>query len=113
MPTLQHPITKSTRDLDQLRGLLQDLAIQGKEISIRLQLNDNQWMDFFASVLVFSKHAILLMHMPTRTVVHIPDLKQISGFEIDQPYQHLIPFHRYFIKPHQEVIDTNEGLFYA
>lgn len=113
MPTLQPPITKGIRDLDQLRGLLENLANQRKEISIRLQLNDNQWMDFFASVLVFSKHAILLMHMPTRTVVHIPDLKQISGFEIDQPWKQFIPFHRYFIKPHQEIIDTNDGLFYA
>ena len=113
MPTLQQPIIKSTRDLDHLQALLQELANQRNEISIRLQLNDNQWMDFFASVLVFSKHAILLMHMPTRTVVHIPDLKQISGFEIDQPCKQFIAFHRYFIRPHQEIADTNDGLFYA
>lgn len=112
MPTRQAPKTKSTRDVDQLKDLLQNLANENKEISIRLQLNDDQWMGYFASVLVFSKHALLLMHLPTRTVVHIPDLKQISGFEIDQPCKQFIPFHRYYINPHVPIV-ANEGLTYA
>lgn len=105
--------TKSIRDLNQLRDLLEHLADKRKEISIRLQLNDNVWMDHFSSVLVFSKHAILLMHMPTRTIVHIPDLNEISGFEIDQPCKQFIPSHRYFIKPHPQAIEVNDGLSYA
>ncbi|MEX2235744.1 MAG: hypothetical protein WD824_26535 [Cyclobacteriaceae bacterium] len=113
MREVQTLVSKSTRDLNQLKDLLQNLVNQKKDISIRLQLNDNEWMDHFASVLVFSKHAILLMHMPTSTVVHIPDLKQVSGFELDQPCEQFIPFHRYFIRPHKQTIDTNDGLLYA
>ena len=97
MPGTQTPRTSSTSDAGQLKELLFDLANQQQEIHIRLQLNGKFWLDHFANVLVFSKHAILLTHMPTRTVIHIPDLKDVTGFEINRAYKRFSHFHRYTI----------------
>ena len=98
----------------QFTSLLHDLASKRNGISIRLQFRGELWLEHFASVLVFSKEAILLTHMPTRTVINVPDLKKVTGFEIDQPMTAFLPFQRYTIKLQtQEGEIRNGGLLYA
>lgn len=98
----------------ELEKLLYDLANHQREVYIRLQVNGQPVPEHFFNVLICSKHAVILTHMPTRTVMHIPDLRQITGFEIDQPYGSLRPFQHYLVSPlrelHKERID---GLLHA
>ncbi|HTF30387.1 MAG TPA: hypothetical protein VK625_16155 [Flavitalea sp.] len=98
----------------QFSSLIHDLASKRNGVSIRLQFRGEQWLEHFASVLVFSKEAILLTHMPTRTVINVPDLNKVTGFEIDQPFNAFLPFQRYTIKlQNQEGEIPNDGLLYA
>lgn len=101
-------------DLQQLKDLLRDLSDQRADISIRLQLDGRSWLEHFSSVLVFSRHTLLLVHMPTRTVVNIHDLNRVSGFIIDQPYRSVVPFQRYVIDPLCERLKKkSDGLLHA
>jgi hypothetical protein len=99
----------STTHITELRGLLQALADENKEVSIRLHADDRSWTDHYANVLVFCSHAILLAHMPTRTVINIPDLKHIRAFEIDRPYKLFKAFNRYTVHHEPEEMQTTGG----
>lgn len=96
MTTLQNP---NLIELDQTENLLHELANQRQEVSIRPKTKASSWPEHFSGGLVFSRHAILLTHMPTRTVTNIPDLNRVTGFEIDLPHKIFLPFERYVINP--------------
>jgi hypothetical protein len=98
-------------DISQLKELLITLASERKDISIRLEIDGQSWTEYYSSVLVFSEHAILLTHMPTRTVIHISDLKNITGFQIDHPYKSFYSFHAYHISGEQQPINRKEKTF--
>lgn len=101
-------------DIAGLGKLLYDLGNHQREIYIRLQLNGQPVPEHFFNVLIYSKHVVILTHMPTRTVVHIPDLRQVRGFEIDQPYGSLSPFKHYMVSPPPELHkDRIDGLLHA
>src|SRR5688500_2365303 len=82
----------------QLKALLHDLANHETRTSIRLEIEGKILPDHFSRVLVFEKHALLLTHLPTRSVLNVPDLDKVTGFIIDQPYQYFLPLQRYSVK---------------
>lgn len=107
---------KTSQRIDHglLENLLSDLAAQQNYISIRLELNGEMWMEHFSSVLVFSQRAFLLTHMPTRSVVNIPDVNLITGFEIDHPHKLFLPYQCYGIDPVSGRIKIRkDGLLHA
>lgn len=107
----QHPDMITMAEFEKL---LYDLATHQREIYIRLQVNGQPAPEHFFNVLVCSKHAAILTHMPTRTVASIRDLRQVTGFEIDQPYGSLRPFRHYMVSPLRELNkDRIDGLLHA
>src|SRR5688500_1199006 len=82
----------------QLKALLHDLAHHETRTSIRLEIKGKILPDHFSTVLVFEEHALLLTHLPTRSVLNVPDLNEVTGFIIDRPYQYFLPLHRYMLK---------------
>lgn len=102
----------STVDIAELTSLLQDLFSTHPGISIRLKLQQQPWPEF-AQVIVFARHAILLAHMPTRTVTNISDLKNISEFQIDKAHAGLIPFHTYYVEHTVTGRMKRDGLLYV
>lgn len=96
MTPLQNP---NLIGLDQIENLPGELANQRQEVSIRLKTKAGSWPEYFSGVLVFSRQAILLTHMPTCTVTNVPDLNRVTGFEIDLPHKIFLPFERYVINP--------------
>lgn len=107
-PTTIHEI-----DLYQLTLLLQDLESLKKNISIRVQVQDEPWMETFSTVLVFSRHALILSHIQAGTVKYIRQVSDIIGFEIDQPYMIFNPFQPYRISPGSEDVKLTNGLRYG
>ena len=107
-------MTTSCIDHGPLQLLLEELANEQKHISIRLELGGVLWMEHFSSVLLFSQRAFLLTHMPTRSVTNIPDVNQVTGFEIDRPHKLFLPYQLYAIDPVSGVIKMKkDGLLYA
>lgn len=92
-------MTTPNIDHGSLHLLLEELANEQKHISIRLELSGVMWMEHFSTVLLFSKRAFLLTHMPTRSVTNIPDINQVTGFEIDHPHRLFLPNQHYAIDP--------------
>ena len=86
-------------DVSVLETLLHDLANRRTDIAIRLELNGTSRPEHFSGVLVAAGHAIVLTHMPTRTVTTLRDLREVTGFEIDRAYKDLQPFQYYRINP--------------
>ena len=82
----------------ELETLLRDLASNRTHASIKLEIGGKSTSDHFSSVPVFEKHALLLTHLPTRTVVNVRNPHDISAFLIDEPYQMFLPFRRYRVK---------------
>lgn len=101
-------------DHGPLRLLLKELANEQRHISIRLELGGVLWMEHFSGVLLFSQRAFLLTHMPTRSVTNIPDVNQVTGFEIDHPHKLFLPYQRYAIDTVSGLIKMkNDGLLHA
>lgn len=86
-------------DHGPLQRLLNELASEQNHISIRLELSGVMWMEHFSTVLIFNRRAFLLTHMPTRSVINIPDVNQVTGFEIDHPHKLFLPYRHYAIDP--------------
>lgn len=78
-----------------------------------MRLQKQPWPDHFAHVIVFARHAILLAHIPTRTVTNIPDLRNVTAFQIDKAHAGFIPFQSYYVE--DTVTDTlkRDGLLYV
>jgi hypothetical protein len=94
-------IEEKLSNVEELKSLLRDLASSNTTTSIRLKFQDNDWCDHYSQVLVFAKHATLLAHMPSRTVVHVPDLTQVTAFELDCPHKGYSPGCVYLVKEPQ------------
>lgn len=103
----------STVDIAGLTSLLQDLFSAHTGISIRMRLQQQPWPAHFAQVIVLARHAILLAHMPTRTVTNIPDLRYVSAFEIDQAHAGFIPYHTYHVEYTVTERLKRDGLLYV
>ena len=100
-------------ELTQLEYLLKEL-VNHQEISIRLKLKSQPWPEHFSTVLVFARHAIVLTHMPTRTVTNIAKPVQVAAFEIDRPHKVFLPFRRYIVNPVCERLKgEKDGLLHA
>ena len=82
----------------QLKALLRELTIHETETSIKLEINGETHSEHFSTVLVFEEHALLLTHLPTRTVLSVPNLHEVTGFMIDKPCQSFLPFQRYIVR---------------
>jgi hypothetical protein len=82
----------------KLKALLRDLTNIETQTSIRLEINGKTLPEHFSTVLVFEEHALLLTHLPTRTVLNVPDLDEVTGFMIDKPCQSFLPFRRYLVR---------------
>ena len=80
-------------ELAQLENLMWDLANEHR-ISIRLKIEGQAWPEHFSIVVVFARHAILLAHMPTRSVTNITDLGEVTAFELDRPHKVFLPWQR-------------------
>lgn len=100
-------------DVYALKNLFDDLSSARTDISVRLQMKNQPWSPHFASILVFAKHAIMFVHMPTRTVIHVPDLHEVQGFEINQEYKEFSAFRKYAVShPHSQK-QEQDGALYA
>jgi hypothetical protein len=73
--------------IHELKELLHKIAVADKGVSIRLHLIDRPAPQYFAEVLVYAKHALLLVHMPTRTVLNVPDLSQVTSFTLNKAFE--------------------------
>lgn len=95
-----HPIQPPVKAINpgQLKCILHDLTKHHSQTSIRLEVNGEILSEHFSSVLVFEEHALLLTHLPTRSVFNIPNLDEVTAFMIDKPYQLLMPFQRYMVR---------------
>ena len=101
-------------DTHRLEILLHDLAFITPGTSIRLHVEGNPRSPHFSKILVFARHAILLAHIPTRTVINLPDLYKVDAFELDKPYDAFSAFTLYVVKTKSpELKQVNDGLFYA
>ena len=101
-------------ELTQLEALMRELAEQRQDIAIRLQMEGQLFPEHFSTVLVFSRHAILLTHMPTRTVTNVATLDRVTAFEIDRPHKGFSPFQRYVMNPVCERLNGRKnGLLHA
>lgn len=99
-------------DVHELKDLLQAIAVNNNGISIRLRLIGQPEPQHFADVLVFAKHALLLVHMPTRTVLNVPDLNQVTSFTLNRTFECFSAFQEYrVIQPHPEK-RSDDGLFH-
>ena len=99
-------------DVHELKDLLQAIAVNSNGVSIRLHLKGQPAPQYFADVLVFAKHALLLVHMPTRTVLNVPDLNQVASFTLNQTFECFSPFQEYRImQPHPKK-RSDDGLFH-
>lgn len=78
-----------------------------------MRLQQQHWPDQFAQVIVVARHAILLAHMPTRTVTNIPDLRDVSAFQIDKAHAGFIPFHTYYVEYTVPERLKRDGLLYV
>ena len=105
---------RSGLDHGPLHDLLTALAKEHNHISIRLQLGGALWTEHFSRVLVYSSRAFLLTHMPTRSVINIPDVNQVTGFEIDHPYRLFLSNRPYEVDPVLRRIKVKrDGLLHA
>ena len=87
--------------IHELKELLHKIAVAEKGVSIRLRLIDRPASQYFAEVLVYAKHALLLVHMPTRTVLNVPDLTQVASFELNKTFENFSGCQEYkVIQPH-------------
>lgn len=102
-------IIQTTVEAFALKDLLHDLAVVETQISIRVHVKGQPPASSFASVLVFAKHAIILAHMPSRTVINITDLHEVVAFEIDRPYKAFLPHRLYSVNNSQLVKHSEHG----
>lgn len=84
--------------LCELKDLLHNLTHQESRTLVKLEIAGKMMPDYFSTVLVFEKHALLLTHLPTRSVLNVPHLDQVTAFMVDQPHQMFLPFERYVVK---------------
>jgi hypothetical protein len=98
-------------EFEELDGLLSDLENRKNNISIRVQVKGEPWMEKFSTVLVYSRYEIVLGHLPTRTVKYIRNMKDVAGFEIDHPHSMFNSFERYYVVPFVE--ETKSTLRYG
>lgn len=108
-----HQSSTSTVGILELRALLQDLFSTRPDVLIRMRLHNQSWPDQFSQVIVFARHAILLAHMTTRTITNIPDLENVSAFQIDKRHAGLEPFHTYYFEYAGTGKSKGNGLLYA
>jgi hypothetical protein len=98
-------------EFNEFDALLSDLENRKNNISIRLQVKGEPWMENFSTVLVYSRNEIILGHLPTRTVKYVKSMKEVAGFEIDHPHTMFNSFERYYVVPSLE--ETNSALRYG
>ena len=108
-----HQSSTSTVGIREFRSLIQDLFSTRPYILIHMRLHNQSWPDQFSQVVIFARHAILLAHMPTRTVTNIPDLEDVSAFQIDKAHAGLEPFHTYYVEYAGTEKSKGDGLLYA
>lgn len=84
-------------DAAQLRNLLHDLALT-TSVSIRIRMENHPWPAHFSRVLVVTSKAILLAHMPTRTVTYHCDLAGAEEFELNSDHDIFSAFTPYTLK---------------
>ncbi|MDQ2658412.1 MAG: hypothetical protein M3Y60_13400 [Bacteroidota bacterium] len=84
-------------DAVQLRNLLHDLALT-TSVSIRIRMENHPWPVLFSQVLVVTSKAILLAHIPTRTVTYLYDLAGAEEFELDSDHDIFSAFTPYTLK---------------
>jgi hypothetical protein len=95
-----HPIEPPVEGISpvQLKALLRHLANPQTRTAIRLEIKGKTLPDYFSTVLVFEEHALLLTHLPTRSVLNVPNLDEVTGFMVDQACQIFLPLRRYMVK---------------
>ena len=99
---------------EDFKVLITNLSEDSKHVCIRLQLSEGLWTEHYAQVLVFSNRFLLLSHMPTRTVTHIPDFCDITGFMIDVQFGSFMPFKKYFVNQSKVPVKIeNNGSLYG
>jgi hypothetical protein len=95
MHSLENPVNAVRPG--QLKALLRDLSSPKANVSIRLEVKGGTLTDRFATVLVYEEHALLLTHLPTRTVINVPHIDDVTGFVIDKPHLSFLPFRHYVV----------------
>ena len=96
----------------ELKDLLQAIAVNNNGVSIKLRLIGQPAPQYFADVLVFEKHALLLVHMPTRTVLNVPDLSHVTSFTLNRTFECFSAFQEHrVIQPYPEK-RSDDGLFH-
>lgn len=96
-------------DLSEFSLMLQGLEKTRKDIFIRVQLIGEEWMEHFSNVLVFTPHAIILNHVPTRTIRYIRNINDVAAFEMNHPYSILNAFKRYYISRYSKGLKIKQG----
>ena len=98
---MQSETTTSDITVGELKVLLEKLAKAPDRISIRFHLKDGSLPSLYYEVLVFTSHALVLAHIPSRTILHVAQLTDVVAFEFERAFSGYEPQHRYGVKPEQ------------
>src|SRR5690349_14020050 len=91
----------------ELRRLLYELKDQRSDICVRFRLIGEMWQSSFARVIKLTEHGVVLLNESNRQAVAVKDLREVTQFEIDAPYQNYQPQNHYSVEPTMNVTERH------